>query len=245
MKSITFPLQIGIYGEPKVGKSHLAAGFAKEFGGMVIEPVVIQQLPPKKGEAARYVVDQSPYGHSAWAIKNVGLDFTTQYAYVKSWSEYQLAVDALVEKTFESDKRLWLIIDDSDQWRRLYAYHLAMNVSGRKQVTKEEFVQAGGDLITEMNRLKNLFNTVYISQMKDEYVGDNPTGRQVAAVYPTNAKFIYEIYGKLYKNRETKKRDFDVELLTVISDLDDFAPSIHDVTPKKLLEKCGVDEDFW
>lgn len=245
MKEITFPLQIGFYGSPKTGKSHFAASFVKEFGGAMIEPVVIQQLPPKKGEPAKYIVDQSPYGHSAYAVKNVGLDFGTQYKYVKSWAEYQEAIDTLTMKTIDSEKRLWLVIDDTDQWRRLYAYHLAINVNSRKQVTMEEYKQAGGDLVTEMNRLKNLFNVVYVNQMKDEYKGENPTGETVAAVYPANAKFIYEIYGKLYKNRETKTRVFDVDLLTVISDIDDFTPTIKDVNPRKLLQTCKIDPEMW
>lgn len=244
MKDITFPLQIGLYGDPKEGKSHFAAGFVKEFQGMIIEPVVIQQLPPKKGEAARYVVDQSPYGHSAYALKNVGIDIKNDYRYVKSWKEYQDAIDTLQMRAAESDKRLWLVIDDSDQWRRLYTYHLALNINGRKQVTKDEFMQAGGDLVTFMNQLKNMFNMVYVNQMKDEFIKDEPTGRSIAAVYPANAKFLYEIYGKLYKNKETKTRDFNVDLLTIISDIDDFNPIVSDVTPKKLLDICKVDEDM-
>lgn len=244
MKPITFPVQIGVYGLPKEGKSHFAASFVKEYGGMVLEPVVIQQLPPKKGEAARYVVDQSKMGHSAYALKNVGLDIANQYKYVKSWKEYLDALDELFLKAEESDKRQWLVIDDTDQWRRMYAHHLAFDVNKRSQISKDEWMQAGGDLVTEMNKLKNMFNVVYVNQMKEEYVNDSSTGKQVAAIYPLNAKFLYEIYGKLFKNKESKTRDYEIELLSVISDIDDFVPLIKDVNPKKLLDLCHIDEDM-
>ena len=254
MKEITFPLQVGLWGEGKEGKSYFAASFVKEFTGMIIEPVSIQQMPPKKGSPARYVIDQSPYGHSAYALKNLKIDYKTQYRHVKSWDEYNKAIDELSLMAMTSDKRVWLVIDDTDQWRRLYSYHLAFDINGRTQVTKDEYMQAGGDLVTEMNRLKNMFNIVYVNQAKDEFVKEVATGRRVAAVYPSNAKFVYEIYGKLYRNFETKTRDFDIELLTTADMFDpnlsmeigkSSVATVKDVSPRKLLMAANVEEDLW
>ena len=176
-------------GEANSGKSHTAALFVKEFGGLHIDfgkPVQVSNFTT----TPKYY--DSPKGHAITPCKHVGLT-KDQYAFVNKWEIFQRILDN-IDTYADSIKRIddhipWIIIDDTDGIRGLCAMQCSID-SSHKMPNQNDYKEAAGKMRVILGTLEKRFNVIMCTQMTDKYEKDVNTGIRIPAYYPGNARHI-------------------------------------------------------
>lgn len=200
------PLKIGYCGEPKVGKSHLAATFVKAFDGLYLDFAGVYQYKEGPRDAPKYHVSPLKFGEAYLACKHVGLDVDKQYLYIKTWKDLSNAIDyAFVYRDTISkkpSKRIWIVFDDTVMWR----WHTAIYVQHKnehKSITKDDWGQATTEMTMLLRRLEAEFNLLFIHQMQDTYVDGENTGERKGRWLPTGIEYALDVVGMLDVDRSS------------------------------------------
>lgn len=250
------PLRLTWYGPTKVGKSHLAAMFVKKFDGFYLDMAKVQQISSmsKGGSSPKYSVAQ--VGDAGVAAENVGLT-EENYRFIRTWEDFLFAVEEA--KSYRDDvskkinKKIWVVIDDTTNWRWLCAYN-AMIQNGHKSLSQPDWSLATMTMSSAFQDLEGNFNVILINQMKDAYENDIATGKKAPSFYPANLDYIcdatlsYEIATKEDGSRYPILRIDSMKNIWICSKdrpdsiiFDD--PST--IGPEKILEALKYPKELW
>lgn len=238
-------------GEPNSGKSHTAAMFVKEFGGLHVDfgkPIQVSNFK----DIPKYFND--PKGHAITPCKRVGLT-KDQYKFVNKWEDFQLILDN-IDMFIDTIKRIdnhvpWIVIDDSDGMRGLGAMQCSIN-SNHKMPGQNDYKEFAAQTRVILGTLERYFNIILCTQMKDEYEKDVSTGKRSPAYYPSNAKHIASATLEFDYIEEDEKirprhnilsvKDIWVcgKIPTEIKYTDPLK-----ISPKEMLEQLQFDKDQW
>ena len=193
------PLRLAWYGIPKIGKSHLAAQFVKEFDGLYIDFAKVNQISPmsKGGPSPVYdVAGNGPINSGdayTAAAEHVGVK-PQQYMFIRSWDEFMMAIEVAKSYRDEStkkNKRIWIVIDDTTNFRWQCALW-CLEQTGHKSLATSDWAMCTMALSSAFQTLESNFNTIYVNQVKELYVNDQATGEYVGAFYPANMEHIVD-----------------------------------------------------
>ncbi len=243
-------LKIGYCGLTKIGKSHLAARFIKDFDGVFLDFAGVQQYKASTSDTPTYSVSSLARGEAWPACQNAGID-PSQYCFVRSWEDLEASIElARSYRDAGSTKengRVWLVFDDTHMWRWHEAIHQS-KVNRHRSIVKDDWGQATSQMTLRIRQLEAEFNLLFVNQMGDEWLGGESTGNKVGRFYPSNIEYSYDIVGELYINRTQKPYN---QRLRITANrvywvcADDFVEEIENPTPTKILESCRVDPSLW
>lgn len=196
-KDVAYPLLISLYGETKRGKTF--------FGGSFPHAVVIDFPPVKYGfkevkidEAAlkrtvgegfrSLFAPQRKDGKVVWTPKIDGFDYRNQYKFVKSYKEFQTAIEMakFYSETLEDDSgKVWVVLDDTNRWRGLEVITWQQNNNGKwpAPVQFGQITQSMQGMITE---IQDFANVLLISRMVKNF----DTGDYGPQVYPSGSDYL-------------------------------------------------------
>lgn len=244
------PLRLAICGLPKTGKSFLGASFVKEFDGIVFDFAGVSQTRPDQKSKVEYWVSDSEYGDAYWSCNTVGINLDKQYRLIKSWDEFVKTVDyakAYSKDVKKSNKRIWIVLDDTMMWRWHAAIH-ASKVSDHKSIVKDDWGQATTNMTTIMRVLESQFNLLFLNQKRARYVGEEDTGEIIPAWFPPSLPYAADILGELWKEEDKCP---NVQHLNVIANRfnwscgSDYINDILNPSPQLILKLQKVNEELW
>jgi len=243
-------LKIGYCGETKIGKSHLAARFIRDFDGIFLDFAGVQQFKESIKEAPQYKVSGLSMGEAFRACKNAGLNIDTQYHYIRSWEDIDKAIDYAFEYretiTKKPNKRIWVVIDDTNMWR----WHSALKAqkkNGHKSIVKDDWGQATTDMVMTVRRLESEFNLLFVNQKQDLYKDGENTGDRKGKWYPSGIEYSLDIVGELWvdKSKSPHVQHFEVVANRMNWLCDDlYVSDIINPEPKTMMEMLGVDKEL-
>ncbi len=189
-----------IYGPTKIGKSWLGGNVVKELDGTVLDFARSTRIgtPPNTKNAPTPIYSLETEGiknvgdaYQA-VVKTVGVDFNTQYKYVRTWEEFLSSVDMIkfyrdnISK--KQNKHIWVVIDDVTNWRS-QALAWVLERTGHSSPSQADWTMLGSALNAALDRLEENFNVLFVCQSKAEYIDDKETGNLVPDFYPKNLEF--------------------------------------------------------
>lgn len=183
-------IKLAFSGSANSGKSHTAAQFVKEFGGIVIDfgkPIQVSNF----ASAAKYY--DALKGHALTPCKHVGIK-KSQYRFINNWADFQAIVDSsdvLKDSIKTIDDHIpWIVLDDSEGFRSLCAMWCSAE-NGHKMPNKNDYSMATSVTRTILGTLELNFNIIMICQVKDKYDAEgNNLGVTTPAFYPPNLEHI-------------------------------------------------------
>ena len=257
------PLRLAWYGNPKIGKSHLAAQFVKDFDGIYMDFArvnIISAPKVKNGPKSEYTVKTGMMntGDAYTAAENVGLN-PSQYQYVESWDQFEMLVDYAINYrdniSKKPNKRIWVVIDDTTNFR-YQALQKVLQKTDHESPSRPDWTMTNMVLVSMFNRLERNFNSIYVNQRKEEYVRDEPTGNYVGEFYPKNLEFIVDatiFYTEGVDELDIKYPKFEVKSLRNkwrFSTDDSYKKvlefkDVKTLQPSTILEALHIEKDMW
>lgn len=180
-EAIKVPLFVEVIGEAAAGKTHLSCIFSK--------PAVLDTTPKKES----YVI-----------LRKLYPDWKRRHHPIRSLEDVRTALKFI--KTAPNDFKT-VVVDTSADLRDLaskeYLDEKRKAGKERESVMPREYkwVNEKVDAIIDEVQSELKLNLVFISQMKDEWVGDKSTGRRIRRGYPS-ANFQADI--RLFLQIENK-----------------------------------------
>lgn len=242
-------LSVGLCGEPKTGKSHLAARFCKEFGGVYCDFSRMFMQGGLNGKTPEYisVIDSDGIidtGEAYPACLSVGLDIANQYKVINNWTDFQNAVEfARLYKDSLGKQRIWFILDDMQGVRWHKVIQIAKEAK-HKSVSKDDWKVATTDIKLLISNLSQEFNLLMINQMGDEYKEGETSGERKPYWYPSGAEYLYDV---LFNISVVDK----IQWTQIISSREiwqcseNFDPMIKFAQPKDILTRSGINPNRW
>jgi hypothetical protein len=175
---ITRPLSIALAGEPKSGKSTVAAKIVKKYGGIICDFSRVNQSGGMDKTPVKYNVSNEikqigedtiiEVGEAYTAMHKVGVGLEN-YKLILNWQDFENAVAyARVLSEDILKKKIWIVIDDTTAMR----WHKAIEIKdrlGHKSIAQKDWGIAASELKLMVSSLSKEFNLFMINQMMDEY----------------------------------------------------------------------------
>lgn len=256
-------ISLSVYAPPKFGKSHFADMFVDKFDGMVFDFAKVNRVVAPKvanGPKPRYelVVDGlRNVGDAYTAFKHVGLNPVTQYRYIKSWDEFMFAIEEAKmyrDSSKKANRRVWVVIDDTTnmRWQNVL---WTLNQTKHTSPSTADWTMSNLEMLSAYSILDANFNTIYVNQVKDEYVDDKPTGNLIGEFYPKNLGHIVDVSLNYTSKLDEEGEEYAVLKVDALRNRHRFAKKsrlkemefkdIDTLTPQYVLTALEYDEAIW
>ena len=263
------PLSVALAGEPKTGKSTIAAMIVKKYGGIICDFSRVNQSGGLDGTTVKYDTSVSApiqegedtiveVGEAWTAAKKVGIE-DDNYKLILNWQDFENAI--MYAKILSEDilkKKIWIVIDDTVAMR----WHKAINVSkkmGHKSIAQKDWTVATVELKLMISKISKDFNLFIINQMMDEYheysAGDlvdkdkkekQKSGVRVPNWIPNGLDYLVD--GMVHIEIDRTQRPYKQYLVVDggrevwICDAN-FEERVTNITPELIMKVLGITED--
>ena len=256
-------ISLSVYAPPKFGKSHLMDLFVKEFDGLVIDFAKVNRVVAPKvanGPKPRYelVTDSlRNVGDAYTAFEHVGLDPVTQYRYIKSWEDFMFVIEEAKiyrDSSKKTNQRIWIVLDDTTNMRW-------QNVLWTLQQTKHstpstaDWTMSNLEMLSAYSILDANFNTIYVNQVKEEYVDDKATGNLIGEFYPKNLGHIVDCSLNYTSKVDDEGNEYPILKVDALRNAWRFGKTsrikeiefkdVDTLTPQKILTALEFDKELW
>jgi len=254
---VKYPLLISLYGETKKGKTFFGASFPNvvlldfppvvwKFKGVEIDRSAISR---SVGEGFRSIFSPTwkSDGSVGWISKVPNFDFKNQYKFIKSWQEFQMAIEharLFAESIPDGDGKCWVVIDDTNRWRGIEVYNWTEKNQG-KWPAPNQFGQITQMMQGEITSIQEFANVLLISRMVKNF----DTGEYGPQVYPTGSDYLADASIEIRNELDSNKKL--IQVIEVHSNGHDFVCSpgyctkIVNPTPVEVLTSLKIPMELW
>jgi hypothetical protein len=215
---------ISLSGDPKQGKTYFGASLPNavvidfppaKFGyrTLTIDPIALNRTV---GEGFRSLLSPSRQnGELTWVPKIAGFDFYNQYHFVKSWEEFQGAVEqarGYKDSLPKDSGKTWIVIDDTYRWRAMEVMRWKddkkLNPKGNDWPAQNDFGVITQAMHTEITELQQDFNVCLINRLTTDFKSGEPK----AQFYPPGIEYVSDLVIKIGVNL---KENVPTQVVTV------------------------------
>jgi hypothetical protein len=252
---VEYSLLVSVFGETKRGKTFFGASFPNavvidfppvkmKFGSAKIDEVAITR---SVGEGFRSLFSSvRKDGAIKWIPKIAGFDFKNQYKFVKSWQDFQGAIEhaRLYSEGLDDDAgKVWVVLDDTNRWRGLEVINWSAK-NGGKWPAAVQFGQITQQMQAEITDIQEFANVLLISRMVKNF----DTGDYGPQVYPSGSDYLADASLEIWMGVKDNKQ---VQIIKVHSNGHDFecnptyCKEIVNPTPIDVLASLRIPRELW
>lgn len=255
---VLYPLLGTLWASTKMGKTFFASSLPN---------AVLIDFPPAKLSFGKAEIDQLALTRSVgegfrslfspvrqadksitWKPKIPGFDYNNQYHFVKTWEEFQTAIQ-LAECYAEDiaslgNGKVWVVLDDSYRWRALEIIHY-ITKNKRKWPSQQEFGLITQAMSSQITAIQNFANVMVVHRTAKDF----DTGAIVPLIYPTSADFNSDIVIEL-EHRVTTKGKRQVAIIHCTGhdfpcNNPNYQTEVMDPTPESVLAAAKIPMCLW
>ena len=256
---VLYPLLASLYAGTKIGKTFFGASFANcviidfppaklSFGKVEIDQLALKRTVGE-GFRSLFTPIRQKDGSLNWKPKIEGFDYKNQYHFVKSWEEFQTAIE---KASFYAEDistlgngKCWVVLDDSYRWRALeILYYITKNK--RRWPSQQEFGLITQAMSSQITAIQNFANVLIIHRTAKDF----ETGAIVPLIYPSSADFnsdlvislVHEIRPdtKLHQVAKIFVTGYDFPCMN-----DEYQTEVVDPTPEDVLAAAKIPRPLW
>lgn len=203
---VEYPLLGSLWAGTKKGKTWFGASMPNavlidfppaklSFGKVEIDQIALKRTV---GEGFRSLFSPIRQADSTliWRPKIEGFDYKNQYHFVKSWEEFQVAIE---KASYYADDistlncgKVWVVLDDTYRWRALEILHY-ITKNKRKWPSQQEFGLITQAMSSQITTIQNFANVLLVHRAGKDF----DTGEVIPLIYPSSADFNSDIVVEL------------------------------------------------
>ncbi len=252
---VIYPLLVSLYADTKIGKTYFGASFPNavviDFPPVKLSFGKVEIMKRGFGEGFRslFTPVRQQDGSLNWKPKIGGFDYKNQYQYVKSWEEFQIAIEKAsyyAEDISSLDNgKAWVIIDDSYRWRALEIYNY-ITKNKKKWLSQQEFGIITQVMSSQITAIQNFANVLIIHRTTRDF----DTKALVPLIYPSSADFNSDLVISLVHEKRTDTKLHQVAKIFVTGyDFpclnDEYQNEVVDPTPEEVLAAAKIPRPLW
>jgi hypothetical protein len=261
---VVYPLLLSIYGEPKRGKTYFVANLPNvviidfppaKFGyrTLTIDPIALKRTVGE-GFRSLFTLERQEDNSFRAVPKISGFDFQNQYHFVKSWEDFQMAVEEarLYKDTLpEGSGNVWVVIDDTHRWRAMevmrWKEDKKLNPKGNEWPAQNDFGVITQAMNAEITELQQDFNVCLVHRLTTDF----KTGEPKAQFYPPGVEYVSDLVMKIDIMRPKDGKPKQVVTIDYNGHVFECDPSyndckeIEDPTPEDVLITAQIPKELW
>lgn len=255
---VEYPLLGSLWAGTKIGKTWFGANMPNaviidfppaklSFGKVEIDQLALTRTVGE-GFRSLFMPVRQKDGTLTWKPKISGFDYTNQYHFVKTWEDFQTALEMASfyaeDIKAQNSGKVWVVLDDTYRWRALEIIHY-ITKNKRKWPSQQEFGLITQAMSSQITAIQNFANVLLIHRTAKDF----DTGVPVPLIYPTSADFNSDIVIEL-EHRVLPDGKRQVALIHSTGhdfpcNNPDYQTEVIDPTPEMVLSAAKIPSCLW